>query len=297
MVTAFFPIGREQWSGYSRSDQKYFAYFKHWAAIHNDLIVYTTESHADMVRKIRQELGRENTVVRTVNEIASIDTEIYDLMHKVGRQYPPFSLFPKKPEVSNPDYDFLMYAKFWCLEQASKEAETSKLAWIDFGFDHGGEYYKDTTFFDFEWNYHRPQGKASLFQMRDLPNDPVFDWIRRTESYIHGACFELDTNFASQFHADARLQYEHLLRCGIIDDDQSILLMCHLAKPEDYCCLPLRTWFTMLEQYSDKNPDPGHPRLRPEFFHVKLSMQVKWVAKCLLYAGRQIKHLIRRYAF
>lgn len=69
-------------------------------------------------------------------------------MHDVGKHYPKYSLFPDKPEVSNPIYDFVMYTKFWCLAQASTVAATNKIAWIDFGFDHGGEYYKDNQWFD-----------------------------------------------------------------------------------------------------------------------------------------------------
>lgn len=43
LVTAFFPIGRGEWTGKAqRSDDKYFKYFQHWARIHNDLVVYTT---------------------------------------------------------------------------------------------------------------------------------------------------------------------------------------------------------------------------------------------------------------
>lgn len=30
-------------------------------------------------------------------------------MHDVGKHYPKYSLFPDKPEVSNPIYDFVMY--------------------------------------------------------------------------------------------------------------------------------------------------------------------------------------------
>ncbi|KAA8825259.1 hypothetical protein EMO92_06750 [Bifidobacterium reuteri] len=296
LVTAFFPIGREQWSGYSRSNEKYFDWFSKWAIIHNDLIVYTTEAYADKVKSIREQFGRSNTIVHVVADLKQIDPEVFSLMTRVGAIYPDFSLYPHKPEVTNVQYDFIMYAKFWCLEQAAQEAQTTKLAWIDFSFYHGAEG-KPSNFFDFEWNFKQPQGHASIFQRRVLPTEPVFDWVRRTDSYVHGACFELDTDFAAQIHKDARMQYMHLLRCGILDDDQTILVMCHLAKPQDYHLLPISSWFTMMEEYAEGVTAPGKDVLDPEIFDVSISMRCKWILKCLVYIFKEFKHLITRYAY
>ena len=123
LVTAFFPIGRGEWTGKAqRSDDKYFKYFQHWARIHNDLVVYTTPENAERIRQIRLSFGRTNTQVYIVNDLEDIDKSMYTLMHDVGKHYPKYSLFPDKPEVSNPIYDFVMYTKFWCLAQASTVA-------------------------------------------------------------------------------------------------------------------------------------------------------------------------------
>ena len=103
LVTAFFPIGRGEWTGKAqRSDDKYFKYFQHWARIHNDLVVYTTPENAERIRQIRLSFGRTNTQVYIVNDLEDIDKSMYTLMHDVGKHYPKYSLFPDKPEVSNP---------------------------------------------------------------------------------------------------------------------------------------------------------------------------------------------------
>ena len=70
LVTAFFPIGRGEWTGKAqRSDDKYFKYFQHWARIHNDLVVYTTPENAERIRQIRLSFGRTNTQVYIVNDL------------------------------------------------------------------------------------------------------------------------------------------------------------------------------------------------------------------------------------
>ncbi|NMM99264.1 WlaTC/HtrL family glycosyltransferase [Bifidobacterium olomucense] len=298
LVTAFFPIGRGQWSGESRrSDDKYFTYFAHWARIRNDLIVYTTPENEVRVRAIRASYGRENTIIHTVPRLSDIDVDLFKLMHQVGERFPEFSLYPDKPEVNNPTYDFAMYAKFWCLAQASSEVSTNKMAWIDFGFDHGGEYYKDSYWFDREWNYHRPSGNVSLFQLREFPTDPIFDCVRRTDTYIQGNCIELDTIYARQFHKDVRNQYEHLLRCGLLDDDQIVLLMCHLEKPNEYCCLP-STWFSMFKDYNDEDKIPETEEsktLLPEFMVTGARTRWYWTKRCLRFVKKDFWHLVRRY--
>lgn len=297
LVTAFFPIGRGNWKGQSqRSDDKYFDYFNHWARIHNDLIVYTTEQNVGRVREIRHAYGRDNTIIHVVDRLEDINPELFALMHNVGNNFPAFSLYPDKPEVSNSTYDFAMYAKFWCLAQASSEVTTTRIAWIDFGFDHGGEYYKDSSWFDREWNFHHPSGQVSLFQLRELPTDPIFDCVLRTETYIQGNCIELNTAYAVQFHDDVKDQYEHLLRCGLLDDDQIVLLMCHFAKPDIYHCLP-STWFSMLDDYRD---DTTHgerqpPTLLPEFLRIGRRTRWQWIKRCLRFAKKTFDHMARRY--
>ena len=101
---------------------------------------------------------------------------MYTLMHDVGKTLSPnIAYSPDKPEVSNPIYDFVMYTKILVPSTSLKlSLQPIKIAWIDFGFDHGGEYYKDNQWFDRTWNYTRPNGKVALFQIRELPSDPIF---------------------------------------------------------------------------------------------------------------------------
>ena len=42
IVTGFFDIGRDKYAFYSRGVEKYLDYFRFWARIQNQIVVYTT---------------------------------------------------------------------------------------------------------------------------------------------------------------------------------------------------------------------------------------------------------------
>lgn len=54
IVTAFFPIGRNEWKGFQRTDSDYFNYFADWAKLRNDMVIYVgSKEEAEKVIKIR----------------------------------------------------------------------------------------------------------------------------------------------------------------------------------------------------------------------------------------------------
>ena len=53
IVTAYFDIGRNNWKGYERNNNKYIQYFKFWAKIRNNIIVYTNKDLVEKIYEIR----------------------------------------------------------------------------------------------------------------------------------------------------------------------------------------------------------------------------------------------------
>ena len=51
IVTAFFPLKRENWSGFERPNNKYFEYFEFWAKIQNDMIIYTDKESSKYIKE------------------------------------------------------------------------------------------------------------------------------------------------------------------------------------------------------------------------------------------------------
>ncbi len=96
-------------------------------------------------------------------------------------------------------------------------------------------------------------------------------------------------HYAQQFYVDVRNQYEHLLRCGLLDDDQIIFLMCHYEKPDIYCCLPSR-WFSMLDEYRDDKKTGDALGLLPEFFIISRRRRWYWTKHCLKFLKQEFDH-------
>ncbi|OZG64368.1 WlaTC/HtrL family glycosyltransferase [Bifidobacterium eulemuris] len=291
LVTAFFPIGRGAWSDSTRSDQKYLDYFAHWARMRNDLIVYTTPEIAPEVERIRQNLGRANTTVVTIDDYATIDPQLLALMRSMAGTYPPYSLFPDKPEVTNAEYDYVMALKYWCMQQAATTTHTEHLAWIDFGFDHGGTLYPAPESFDIQWEY--PFEKdVTIFAVKRPDDAPVFDIVRRTDTFIQGDCLVAKTGYARHIYDDVREQYLHLLCCGMIDDDQIVLLMCARWNPEHYAILP-SSWFSQLRDYTGEAPRTQAVPYGDDEKTISTRQRYQWARLCLKHGIRQLQRMLR----
>ena len=55
LITAYFDIGRGEFDGnYARGNNKYIDYFKFWARMKNDVIIYTQPEFKDEILEIRE---------------------------------------------------------------------------------------------------------------------------------------------------------------------------------------------------------------------------------------------------
>ena len=78
IVTAFFDIGREQFKGYERGNNKYINYFKFWARINNNVIIYTNADFEKEIKKIREDFGLlEKTRIVIIENYTNFDKNLY----------------------------------------------------------------------------------------------------------------------------------------------------------------------------------------------------------------------------
>ena len=108
IVTAFFPINRDNWSEFSRSNQKYYDWFEFWANIQNDLIVYTDQESKKYVEDIRiKKYGRKNTKIIVIDDYTTIDVEFYESIKKATENdlNKKFHIYEKNPESWNANYN------------------------------------------------------------------------------------------------------------------------------------------------------------------------------------------------
>ncbi len=235
LVTAFFDLNRKDWKGFNRNCNKYINYFKFWARIRNKLVVYTNREIAQRVLEIRREYSLENqTIVHIIDDFREIEPEMYAsilnaMRHKESLD---FRLLRHVPEAHIPDYNYVTMLKTWFMADAVRRGETSEMvAWIDFGYNHGGEVIEFSEDFDFLWQYNFPD-KINIFLIRDIPDEPLFETIRLAHTSVMGAIIAAPDYMCSELWNYTKNVMLGINLCGFADDDQTLIQAVYNLKPE-----------------------------------------------------------------
>jgi len=235
LVTAFFDLKRDTWDGFSRSNNDYLEYFRFWARINNDLVVYTTADVAKTVFEIRNEFGlASRTFIYVIDDFRTIDEEMYSSYceQMAFTESLAFRLIKHVPESYNPAYNYLTCLKPWFLRDAAKKGHVFDFAsWIDFGFNHGGEVFSNASQFDFTWTYDFPR-KVNLFSIRDMAALPLFEVVRTSSTAIMGAFIVTPLELIDELYAITKSISNALSICGLPDDDQTVLEASVKSRPD-----------------------------------------------------------------
>lgn len=253
IVTAFFDIGREKWTGFARDNSKYVEYFKFWARIKNKLIVYTDRETAQQVMQIRETFGLKDRTQTVIIEdiIATFDPEAYQRMERAlsNELAIKFREKPTHPESYIALYDYVMYLKPFIIVDASKRGlADGMVAWLDFGFNHGGEFYTNPLDFDFLWEYNFAS-KIHLFSVAELDDMPVFEIVRTMKTYITGAIIVAPLELWKDLQQLFRKAVLSLTGCGFMDDDQTLMVMAYREQPETFEIHPTETFFSPIKDF------------------------------------------------
>ncbi|MDO4870861.1 MAG: WlaTC/HtrL family glycosyltransferase [Candidatus Saccharibacteria bacterium] len=253
IVSAFFNIGRSNISGFNRSTQKYFDYFKVWGKIKNHLIVYTYEAMAKKVIEYRKSLGLEDrTTVVIIDDIFAEEKELYKRMKAVEKDE-SFLKFRLKDSIENrADYDYITFMKGWFLNKAfeDKLLKTDLTAWIDFGFNHGDLCYTKPEEFDFLWKCELSTDKIHLFTSSDhiIHRSPFLD-LRYLSENLSGAINIMGTSMIPRFYQLTLKATEAMLMLGFIDDDQMVYKIAKDYEPELFTYHKSYWWFMPLKEH------------------------------------------------
>ena len=142
IVTGFFDCGRGEHQTQGRSNQDYLDYFEKWARIQNKLVVYTTKEFKEIITKIRTNFERqEQTRIIVIDELEDIEPELLNAMKKVEDNKLFCRWRARDYDVSNLAlYNYIMMMKYWMLLDATvRFPEVGMVAWLDFGWNHGGK--------------------------------------------------------------------------------------------------------------------------------------------------------------
>lgn len=250
IVTAFFDIGRKDFKSIPRSNEKYVEYFKFWARIKNNLIVYTDSVMAESVKKVRKEFGLLNkTKVIIIDDISTIEPEILEKMQLIekNKYFLSFRYYENATE-NNSLYNYVMLLKSWCIKDSvEKGYAKGQIAWLDFGYNHGGKIFTNEKEFDFEWKY-KFADKITYFINNKLNDEPIFYLIQSFNLSIMGAPFIVPDYLAREHWNLMKQSLEELINCGFMDDDQILMIMSYRKKPEIFD-LKNSNWFMPIKDY------------------------------------------------
>jgi len=271
LVTAFFDLKRDTWDGFSRSNNDYLEYFRFWARINNDLVVYTTADVAKTVMEIRDEFGlTHRTFIYVIDDFRTIDSEMYSSYCKqmAFKESLAFRLIKHVPESYNPVYNYLTCLKPWFLRDAAKKGHVSDFAsWIDFGFNHGGEVFSNARQFNFTWSYDFPR-KINLFSIRDMADLPLFEVVRTSSTSIMGAFIVVPLELIDQLYVISKSITNALSICGLPDDDQTVLEASVKSDPDAFV-INQSSWHLPIFHYGNPTLDVHPTKLLP-FWKVPL---------------------------
>ena len=167
---------------------------------------------------------------------------------KKNEDFLEFRKIKNSPE-NKANYDYVVFMKFWCINQASKlvNNQDTQMVWIDFGFEHGGEAFEDEKAYDFLWDYDF-NGKITLFRLPYEETRPVFKVVQTIHpDSMMGGIIVVPVSLAEEFWLCARTSMQSICDVGFIDDDQLLLLMASrkispekLQVFESYWFLPIK---------------------------------------------------------
>jgi protein YibB len=253
IITCFYNIKREEFKKFKRTEQDYINFFDKIARLKNPMVIYCEENNVEIIKSIREKHGnRENTIIEVLTDLRSLDPCLYENIKKTmnNKYSKKFMFFSDNPEVISNDYNFLMLIKALLVKNAILKYKINGLcSWIDFGFDGNNIYYPNKEEFSFEWEYNFEEDVIHLFQIKDnARNLPVFEIVRRMETFIQGGMIIAHSNLWGIFWEELKKCYDILINVGLIDDDQIFYYMVSKINPNLFLVHP-SYWNEALKLY------------------------------------------------
>jgi protein YibB len=286
IVTAFFDLGRVGWSRrdcdvspkYQRSIEDYFACFDRLARLRNALVVFTSPDFAPRVLASRRALGLEDRTTILVIEDLLQTPEVAAPLGAIGAalsdRYRDFVWRPSAPEFNKPEYVALVALKPTFVQTAVELGlvRARQAAWIDFGYAHDPAILAGVE--DWRGDF---GDKINLFNIFALEDDPIYDIIRRADAYIQACHIVGPATAWADFQARISRAFQALLACGLMDDEQTLMLMAYRAAPDAFILRRRRPdgplgWrfifqdFREGESLQDQPLDPIRRKRQPDWF-------------------------------
>lgn len=275
VVTAFFDIGRGAHAAQPRSREQYFEHFSFWAGLKNDLIAFADEGDVERIKAIRERLAPDAKTTVVPARLDEFSPEMSRLIRKTFSEFDQsaFRACPKNIECTSPDYLLLTVLKpfFVCRSISERliSADADQLLWLDFGYNHGGEYFISPEEFDFSLTTQfLPEniradleaGKLLIFSVNAAETrESVLSIFCSMKAVFMGGliCGNAD---AWKFFRDGIFDsVKKLAALGAVDDEQLHMLHLYRRHKEKFSVLPAPHWYESLQYFSSKALSFAYP--------------------------------------
>lgn len=240
IVTAFFDIDRGDWTPdkglphyLQRSTDTYIERFSHLAKLNNDMVVISTP---DIIEKLKPLCEGKETETKFVafdpfTHFVDIRNAISSIQKSEEYQKIIHPSQVKNPEYWNADYVLVNLLKSFFVNLAvhNKLVKNDLVAWLDFGYCRNEE----TLPKSLKWEYNFDAEKMHLFSYHDYEEGrPIDDIIATNDVHILGAKIVGGQKAWLEFQSLMFGAIDYLMQHGLVDDDQTLMLMAYLSKPE-----------------------------------------------------------------
>ena len=241
IVTSFFDIGRSTWTPdkglphyLHRETQTYFDRFANMAKLDNEMVVFTTKDLVDKVWEYRK--GKEDkTIVAEVdyaNEFKELRLAIASIQTNPEYQKKINPNQVRNPEYWSPDYVLVNMLKTHFVNRAINNGFTTNevVAWVDFGYCRNVEEFIKGD----KWTYDFETDKITLFRLKefDVKNNNIENLIINNDVHMTGGAIVGGKSAWPTFDALIQHSFNELYKNNLVDDDQTLLLMASLLKPD-----------------------------------------------------------------
>ena len=238
IVTSFFDIKRYEWTPDKglphylyRTVDTYVERFRHMWELKNPLILYTTE---DMLERITTSFPKreDSTTLICMENPAKTQVELIDRIRKVQTSEAFQKIIHpsqvKNPEYWSPEYVLINFMKSFYAKHAIENGhvKTKLVSCIDFGYFRSADKLPKSRM----WNYPFDETKVHFFGYKEFdPKNTIQNVIATNDVHILGAQIvggrDVWIDFISYMHKNMEI----LLNNNLVDDDQTLMLMCYLS--------------------------------------------------------------------
>jgi protein YibB len=257
IVTAFFDIGRGDWTPdkglphyLQRTTQTYLERFSHLAKLENDMVVYTSKDLAKEIQFLRQNRPTEILIIDFEKNFTKLREEITNVQKNPEYQSKINPMQVRNPEYWNADYVLVNALKSSFVCRSLHLIKTDLIAWLDFGYCRSESTLNGIN----KWKYPFNKDKIHFFNIKEWQEGTyIQDVIANNDVHITGPCIVAGREMWPKLEAMVHHSINELFKNNLVDDDQTLLLMSYLMKPELFELHPVSNsdWFIAFKEFSE----------------------------------------------